>query len=286
MKHLLYLDRDYLYSYYAQAFDGLENNRQKEHLDQTQTSQTQEAAHVESNVGFSLNFPAIAGLQAGRKDVDDHIQSTFIETEAVREAITVSMHDNALEKVMEHSRPIQDGSFSRGDYVIEKGPFFLTDVQYFLDRLTPELINYIAEQTWNGHLEKLPNPNSDAVQKGKKAFIDNEKKSLENSRKNIESMAKIAQFEVFLLIKNFIIPLKREYLREDPRILIFKYDSDVAIFGQVTRINNPENKPDSKNSFAVLNGIFNNVWPSMLIRMGLLKDDNYKVISPMAVYFE
>lgn len=286
MKHLIYLDRDYLYSYYAQAFDGLENSRQRESLDQTQTSQTRDAAHVESSVGFELKFPAIASLKAGRNDVDEHMQSAFIETEAVREAVTVSMHDNALTKVIEHSRPVADGNFSKGDYVIEKGPFFLTDVQYILDRMTPDIINYIAEQTWEERLQKLQNPTADVVQKGKGAFIDSEKKKLQSARKSIESMSKIAQFEVFLLVKDFIVPLKREYLREDARTLIFKYDSDVTVFGQVTRINNPAKAPDKKNSFAVLNGIFNDVWPSMLVNTGLLPDKNYKVISPMAVYFE
>lgn len=29
MKHLLYLNRDYLYSYYAQAYDGIDHTKTK-----------------------------------------------------------------------------------------------------------------------------------------------------------------------------------------------------------------------------------------------------------------
>ena len=84
-----------------------------------------------------------------------------------------------------------------------------------------------------------------------------------------------------------IVPLKREFMREDSRSIIFKYDSEVTVFGQITRINMPDAKPNRQDGFSALNNIFNNIWPEMLERLGLLKDKNdYIVISPMAVYFE
>lgn len=286
MKHLIYLDHEYLYSYYAQAFDGIDTTTHKETQDSTQSSQTTNGEKVSRNLEFNFEIPRIAKLSAGKNAAEDNEQACFIETEAVKEAISISLHDNALSRVIQHSNPVTDGDYTKGDYVILRGNYTFADIKSYVERLSDSVIKTIARKNWQDYLAKQANPDASAIRNGEKAFISKEEKKLQDSKHEIEFSLNLAQLDIFILMGNAIIPIKRNYLRESSAEVMFKYDSDIFVFGRVTRIN--KSTPVSKTADAIhdLNSSFIDVWPRSFKNMGLLTSDEYAVISPLAIYFE
>lgn len=282
MKHLIYLDRDFLYSYYAQAFDGLETSRLAEVTDKTESSKTVDAEALAREISARFLPPIFnIGVKTLAKEAQEHIG--FIATEAAREAITVSLHDNALNRVIEHSKALENNEPKRGDYVIVRGNFFMADMESLLDKLQDNVIRSLAQKSWDEHIAELSNPNAPEIQRGKKNYIDNTFKNMASARDDIALICKLAQNNLFLIVQNTIVPLKREYLRETSNEISFKYDGEICVFGRITRFN--EDK-EPKNQLEVINRTFNSRWPEAMVKLNVLKDNNFTVLSPMAIYFE
>lgn len=283
MKHLLYLNREYLYSYYAQAFDGIDRTHSKNVTDATISSEDYIAENVEHSLDFKLKIP-FAEIGTGKNTTEESTNSRFVTLEAAREVATISLHDNALNKIIDHSHA-SENSFEIGNYVIKKGNFHLVDIQHWIDILSNDMIDYIAEHMWDAYIRQLPNPSAPAVQRGKKAYIDEQHKNLLASRKNFEAQCAIANFDVLMLIDNIMVPIKREYLKESTKEIVFKYESEVSVFGQITR----KNRKISNNSIGPLGDLttaYSDITSQFIQRIGLLQSESHIIIDPISIYVE
>lgn len=286
MKHLLYLNRDYLYSYYAQAFEGLEQTRTKAITDATVSSEEHLSETIKNTSGISAQIPQVIKFEGQREATEETLNTRFLTLEAAREVETVALHDNALNEVIIHSKAMPNPEKKLGVYVIESGNFSIMDLQYWLDLLSNKTIGFLAEQMWNDHIRSLPNPLAEQVQKGKKSYIEEKKKSLNETRSIIETIDAFKVFDLALIIRNAIIPLKRNYLKETTKEIIFKYESPISVFGRVTRTS----ETIQNNSFGAASGLNNSL---TLIWLQLMKNllsydpnDGLVVIDPIAVYVE
>lgn len=286
MKQLLYLNHDYLYSYYAQAFEGLEQTRSKSVTDATASSEEHISETTKISSGVSGQIPQLIKVEGKRETTEENLNTRYVSFEAAREVATVILHDNALNIVIEHSNASTESEKQLGAYVIETGHFSIFDIQYWLGMLSDRMINFLAEQMWDEHIIKLSNPNADAIQKGKKTFIENQKNSLKDTRSKMEVIYGLKIFDIALVINNTIVPLKRDYMKETSREIIFKYESQVSVFGRITRTNNKI----MNNSFGAASGLSSSlqtIWVQAL--KNLLSYDPSKglvVIDPIAVYVE
>ena len=254
MKHLLYLNKEYLYSYYAQAFDGIDKTHQKEVSDATLTKEE----HLSEDVSRSQNFEVGIGpfkYNASKDVLDESINSSFLTLEAARDAATVSLHDNALNRIIAHSKADEHTAPVLGEYVIEKGNFSILDMQYLIDMTSERVINFFAEESWNAHLKTLPNPHADSVQKGKKSFIQEKKASMTAANVKFQSLKDLALFDALLIVNQTLVPLKYEYMKESAKEIIFKYESSVSVFGRITR----KNHAIQNNRMGVV-GDLNEIW--------------------------
>ena len=285
MKHLIYLNKEYLYSYYAQAFDGIDESHQKGVTDATAQAEQHISESVGHNTNFSMTLPAIASFSAGKSTTDESVNSTFYNVEASRDYANVVLHDNALNRIIEHSRADEHTDGEIGKYVIEKGHFTILDMQYLEELTTPNIVNFMAEKTWEEHLTTLTNPQSEAVQKGKKAFIANEKNTLTSANEQFQVIKALAMFDVLLVVNGKLVPLKYQYMKETTKEIVFKYESEVFVFGKVTR----KNKAMLNNCMGLLGNLnqsFSSMWFVLLKALGLKPDQNYTVIDPIAIYVE
>ena len=285
MKHLIYLNKEYLYSYYAQAFDGIDESHQKGVTDATAQAEQHISESVGHNMNFSLTLPAIASFSAGKNTTDESVNSTFYDIEASRDYANVVLHDNALNRVIEHSQAITNKDVEIGNYVIENGHFSILDMQYLEELTTPNIIEFMAEKSWDEHLNNLPNPQADQVQRGKKAFITNEINNMTSANKQFQAFKALAMFDALLIINGKLVPLKYQCMKESTKEIVFKYESEISVFGRVTR----KNQAMMNNSTGLVGSVnqsFTSMWFTMLETLQLKPGQNYTVIDPIAIYVE
>ena len=285
MKHLIYLNKEYLFSYYAQAFDGIDESHQKGTTDVT----AQAEQHISESIGRSMNLalslPAVASFSTGKNTTDESVNSTFYNLEAGRDYANIFLHDNALNKVIEDSKATINANAAIGEYVIEKGHFSIIDMQYLEDLSTPTVIDFMADSAWDDFLRSQPNANAPAVQNGKKAFLQNYKNNLSDANKKFHALKAMAMFDAILVINGKLVPLKYPCMKESTKEIVFKYESEVSVFGRVTR----KNQAMLNNSMGLignLNRATASMWVALLESLQLVPGQNYTVIDPIAIYVE
>ena len=286
MKQLLYLNQDYLYSYYAQAFEGLEQTRTKSVTDATLSSEEHLSETVKNTSGVAAQIPQVIKFEGKRETTEDTLNTRFMTLDAAREVATVALHDNALNEIILHSGAKKNADKTLGEYAIETGHFSILDLQYWLDLLSDKTIAFLAEQMWAEHVESLPESQANASQKERGKTIDKNKRTLKDFKSSIEAINGFKVFDIAMVINNTIVPLKQDYMKESSREIIFKYESQVSVFGRVTRTSSKI----QNNSFGAASGLsssLTDIWLQLLKSM-LSYDPSSSiiVIDPIAVYVE
>lgn len=285
MKRLIYLDQEHLYSYYAQAFDGIDKINCKEVSDATISKEDRISEDASRSQNFGFNLGPFQ-YSASKSTTDDSINSSFLEFEAAKTAATHFLHDNALNRVIEHSKAMENTKRLLGDYVIEKGTFVLIDVQHMLEILTSESLNILLIFMWASHCQdnniNSASPNYDKLEK---EYRDKKKKEWTDAKHFFRGIKLIGQFDILLVVNDMLIPLKRSCMKEQAKEITLKYNMPISVFGRITRKDNPD-MSESNNPIGELTTSFTSLWMSLLLHLGLLQDRNYSFIDPIAVYVE
>ena len=290
MKRILYLDRDFMDSYIAQTRAGLPG--QHVYTSANNTIDGQSVTHPSINYRISgsihAGIPIISGDANYEQAVTTQTQKDVaFASDSAKEELTLIPHDNALDDVIQHSGATARDDIEIGSYILRTGNRpSIYDVKDITERLDDAAITYIAEKTADERINKLPNPAAKQVEQERKRIIREETKMLTDARRQLIMTCKFAQFDVCVVIGDVIAPLNREWMRTNTRDMIFKYDSRLKLFGQVTRVFTKTEKAPDLNPVETLNALFNGTWPEALQRMQIIPEDRYWVVDPMALYFE
>ena len=290
MKRILYLDKAFLDSFIAQSEAGLPG--QRTYTNANNMIDGQSVAHPSVNHRVSGNAHATVGLASGDLHYEHELLSETqkdlsLVSDAASEAVTLIPHDNALEDVIRESGARDRDGMEVGAFVIASGGRpFVYDIRDILSSLDDEAIRFIAEKTAEEKIARLPNPAARQVDGERKRIISEQTSQLKTAKKSLEAACKFAQFDVCIIIRNVIAPLKREWMRTTSRDMIFKYSSRLFLFGQVTRSQEETEKARDLNPIEQLNALFNGTWPQALQRMQIIPMSNYWIVDPMALYFE
>lgn len=318
LKELIYLDTEYVHSFIAQTEGGLPTN-----IDSEKSEEIREQSDSESSRGadsfiegkFKLGefeIPLLFKTPTG--EISTGIKPNFKSTEKVslsqlesgKEIISKILHDNALEKV--ESGLIEKNVLLRnvheaeaGKYIKIKTPFKIIDFDYlkkaFAPDKLPDLIFSDLDKTFESlksetkRLEGKQKQLAKAQVKSEEQRIRKEKKEQVDSLKFLESalnyITDIIPTVSYLVGDNILVPLKKDYLREESKDLTFKYGTSsglkINILGKVTRIIDDVEIPDFDQDFdymkigEIVNFILNSI--------GVLDEGDY-IISPIAIYFE
>lgn len=290
MKRILYLDRDFMDSYIAQTGAGLPGQHTYTSANNIVDGTSTTNPSINRTVSGGLRFSALGmsgDANYGRTAVSETHKELSLVSDGTTEAVTLIPHDNDLEEVIEHSGARKNDSMDIGDFIIASGSRpFVYDVHDIVARLDDAAIDFIARKTADDKVELLNNPSAKQVEGERKRIIREETTALKEARTQLNMACKFAQFDVCIIIGNKLAPLKREWMRTSSKDMIFKYNSRLHLFGQVTRSQIETSKARNLNPIEQLNALFNGMWPQALQRMQIIPEDDYWIIDPMALYFE
>ena len=290
MKRILYLDKEFMDSYISQIREGLPGQHTYTNANKAFDAQVIDQPTVNQKVsgqGKVAGILASGEIGYEREMYTESRHDYSLVSEGATEAITLLPHDNALKDVIELSGATTPGEREVGKFLIvgdERSTIY--DIRDIVDRLDDESIRFIAERMVDDKIKRLPNPNDAQINSYSKNAIRRQIDELKQSRVALEMTCKFAQFDVCVLMGDTIAPLKRECMRTSTRDMIFKYNTGLHVFGQITRKQAENSKAHSQNPVELLNDLFNGIWPQALQKMGILPEGNYWIIDPMAVYFE
>ncbi|PDO11561.1 MAG: hypothetical protein BLM47_00010 [Candidatus Reconcilbacillus cellulovorans] len=202
---------------------------------------------------------------------------SLTQFEAGKEIMSKQLHDNALDVLIDYLKENEllciTPSIEIEKFVLCKSTFKIVDLEY-LENITKREFHDIL-----GFDKK-------EVNKVKRVNF-----SINEFTKILKFTSEILPSRTFIKQENFILPLKKEYLREQPKEIIFKYNekSEVNMLGRVTRKINIacETNPVSENveNFFSVTTIISEVINMFLESSGIIKNGDY-VVSPVAIFFE
>lgn len=296
MRDFIYLDTDCLNSYLAQIDNGLPTKVQSGESNATQTLQESIPPQQHFKVAGKLGI-ALAGLESEIASDDEVSRTAFRETESGKKIIEKAMQDNIFELFLKHSNEqnlIKEPKLANaGDYILIKSGVKILDIKYIKNFFTKEsvedivTVSSIQDETKSQSYKSNRQNREFSVLNGE---INKNKAALRNSLKSIGPLLDLT--EKFLptpctvFAENCIIPIKPEFMRESVQELSFKYGGRLTAFGRITKIGFKDSTPiESSNSFDAIQSIFDIAEP-LLKGLGIAIEDNTKIVSPIALYFE
>lgn len=317
MKEIIYLDTDLIHSYLSQIHDGLPgqiSNERSQEVNEAIQSQTSgnsdfgvksEVKSGKISVPFLLDTPE--GKIEVRLDLDQGWEesSSLTQTEAGKELISKKLHDNALEEFIIHLEKEEmlqniedsaDNSLVKFDSTLQ-----IFNLEYLSAILDPELLpkvmfyeieNEIDKQ--KQEINKISNKSerTTAHRKLKEKYGAIEERVRDETKDFIFLNSALKFMDALLPTKTFgkfnhsFAYIKSEHLREDPKVLMFKYANQSAttqatIIGKkIRKINASEETLDNDSLFSAPLIIDN-----MLIEMEVAADGDF-LVAPIAIYFE
>ncbi|TWT04639.1 hypothetical protein [Planomicrobium sp. CPCC 101079] len=321
MKEILYLDTDLIHSFLSQINEGLPgetaNEREQSVADASEKSKNKSSlfgsnASVDSG---KISVPFLLDTPSGKVEVKLDLTkgwsetTSLTQTETGRELITKKLHDDALFQLIKHLKEkdlIKNfEEANENEYIEFQTSFQFFDTDYLHGLMNPDLLSKVSFFDLYSNLENIK------IQKDfqLKSIANSAQRKIEEKKINdtiqegevqlalttakftgIQEMITYLQSflptSTFAKLENSFTYLKPAFLREDPKVLMFKYpalssDLKVTIIGKKTRkISVPQETPDYSNLYSIPM-----ILDTLLIEIGLVSS-NDTLVSPIAIYFE
>ncbi|MEL7659568.1 DUF6414 family protein [Acetobacterium wieringae] len=281
MKDFLYLDTDYLDSYLSQINNGLIEKTTDSVTDQNELKNekngTEKEMKTEVDAETKIGFPGFASVKGTGKIMAElkmpKSSLSFTETEIGQSIITRSVHDNALndffiyidENKLYHQEP------KLSSFYYNSIDFKLIDFEYIYQIFNNDLMKKLVPAF--SHKAKPENGQPLNLMDSLKLCIE------------------VFPFSSFLYGKNFIVPLKPDFLRGKSNELIFKYSGKISVLGKTTRKVGLLSEMNAQlniepNPFETTYQGIDDIFVQMLKSMDSTVDDKPYIISPIAIFCE
>lgn len=299
MRHFIYLDNDALLSYYAQAFDGIDEHAtfgSTASVEEIHQSETIE--HAVATEG-KLGVPAVAEAKHAstlRRHLPGAIHK---ESNLSQEIAERRLHDNAVERLLLHlvgAGMIQDidsakiGEFVTLDQLLPlqnygflariAGPEFKELIRFGMASKTEKMIKDASATTKANDLTRLRS----RLDKEEKAELDSTFSMLNSV---LDGLKAAFPFDAFYFGENFIVPTIEKHFKEPISHVVYKYSEHVKLFGRVTRIGfDPNVRNTGKGELSTLMSAFSDLFAEAFKLLGFQSMDGVVIVSPVAVYLE
>lgn len=279
MKEFIYLDASFLHSFIAQIYGGLPStftNETQESRTQTHIDTKQE--EILSELHGSLNV-AIAKMDAKITPKETRGESiSLAQLDVGKEIISKQLHDNAVDELIEHLRENNllidyPDTIELNKYILYRSSFKIIDIEY-LKLLTRKDFNHLLGL--NKQSGKSGNKQTGAV-------------SINDIGKILDFFSAIMPSDIFIKQDGILSPLKKEYLRVQPKELLFKYSENtkVCLLGKVTKeIDSAALLQDFEfTSFLSISDMMMGLASGLMAQFEVIKRGDY-IVSPIAIFFE
>lgn len=304
MKNFIYVDTDFLSSFMSQENNGLETLR---NIESNVYSKTLNGSPTTTQIE-SMSAEANAVVAKGSLNTQRSIESGVNITESsdlYKEMVCKILHDDMFECFQ---RYLTDNSKlstnhinneSIGKYITMTGAFKIIDIDHIRkicdEKFLKNVFEMIGMFSTNHNSENINNY-TQGKPKGNKSSKNNE------IPPEVHFLSKIGPkltnvFDVMIpsntifIMDNSLIIINDKYLREDVKMINFKYSGNINVTGIVNKVyNNTDDKdPKNKNDPTFVESLEQlNACGVNLITSLITKNDNIKevyIITPIAIYF-
>ena len=293
MRRFIYLDTDTLNSYLAQMFDGLIQGKSEE---------SEDKRGIEKQNGIKTTALGELALKLWGKGVDASFEAayerlkTVANEEMFRDVQTKIMHDNAFDHFYEY---IEDENLLNceneiGSFVAVEDNFYIFDIAFY-QKLFAEngFVTSVAKITEMNAEKKIQEqfdalPREQRRDKSIKGKFDDMRREATAKTQNgfvagktlIEMLASIIPYPQILCIKNYLVVLNENFMRDSISTAAFKYGGKVNVVGYITnKVTAQTETPASE--FAGIGNSINDI-----MKVFFKNVDEMYIVHPIAVYYD
>ena len=284
MKEFVYLDSSFLHSFIAQIYGGLPSNVTNETQEsRTETHTDSKQKEILSEIQGSINA-VIANMGTKITPKETRAESlSLAQLEVGKEIISKQLHDNAVDELIEHLRENDLLIDSRAEinlnkYVLYRSPFKIIDLEYLKIFTRKEFSKLLGLNKLNIH---SGNKQSGNDQHGGI--------SIDQIGKILDLFSEIMPSDIFIKQDEILSPLKKEYLRVQPKELLFKYSdkTNICLLGKVTKeIDSSIKLEDFQfTNLLSISDIMMGLASGLMAQFEVINVGDY-IVSPIAIFFE
>ena len=276
MKHYIYVDSEILKSYVSQIYGGIieketsENQYTYEKKEKNTTPEETIKDTVEGGLPF-LKAKLELNSTTKPENIDENNESN-VSKDVVEKIYYDNLLDNLIKFIDEKENAVKDlEKIKCGDYINVSIPF-----------------NFVSKD----YLESIGNKKfKDAFSKINNSLGNNKNNEDKAAQKGIELIGNFATFfeacfptNQLIINEKIIVPIEKEHLREEAKMINFKYGGNIKVIGKVTK-----NCGEELDNFLLLNKEFSKSIDDAKKVIYSLFLPNYSqsfIVTPIALYFE
>lgn len=292
MRRFIYLDTDTLNSYIAQIFDGLIQGHNTE-SENKNAIEKQGVVAGEASGDIALKLFG-KGVNASAKLSYEHLKKVADE-EMLRDVQTKIMHDNAFDHFFDYlkNENLLDGD-EIGRFVSIKDNFYIFDIEFYQRLFSSsgfvsslQIMQSMSKQNEaHQQLNALPREQRrDKATKDRVANIIQEAAAKNNDDFGVakilfDMIASIIPYPQILCIRNYIVVLNEQYLRDSLSTAAFKYGGKINVVGYVTN----KVTAQAETPISEFSGIGNSI--NEIMKMFFKNTDEMFIVHPVAIYYD
>lgn len=279
MKEFVYLDSTFLHSFIAQIYGGLPSNVTNETQEsRTETQTDSKQKEILSEIQGSINA-VVANMGAKITPKETRGESlSLAQLEVGKEIISKQLHDNAVDELIEHLREIDllidsPTKVNIDKYILYRSPFKIIDLEYLKIFTKKEFSQLLGLNKQNKH---SGNNHHGGM-------------SIDQIGKILDFFSEIMPSDIFIKQDGLLSPLKKEYLRVQPKELLFKYSdkTNICLLGKVTKeIDSSVILGDFQfKSLLSISDMMMGMASGLMAQFEVINMGDY-IVSPIAIFFE
>lgn len=283
MKEFIYLNTDYINSFLAQKYNGLPTFNQKQSVDGKKESKKEEINGQTHKRGFELSLFKLIGYNAEITPEQERYINELSNFSFGKEMINKALHDNSYDLFVE--------DIDSEKYVTIEDYMRIYDLKSLSSIMENEFMDAYklnlptSEDFLKGlnREERRKTHNKKKAEKMEKEHKE-ELKGIDYAIKFINLLSRLFPSDVYIYTRNYFIPFKRNFFREEISSINYIYTSKTKILGRVTGTIGNVLRHKNDNEFNEAVNSLNDISIEGLKVLGINEDA--KILIPISWYHE
>lgn len=215
MKQFIYYNSAFINSFIAQLEDGLPVLRSKEAGNVDSSGLSNSKTKAPSTLKGSFGVPPIATIEGTTSGDSVSSMETKSISESYTEIINQKMDDNIFDHFLEHILP--SCQLENDDFVKINGDIKMINLSYYADLIDEDFGNIIQQFAKSSG-------------KSERQYIKN---GINNFNRMMRLLQKMMPSNILLLGNEYLAPIEEKFLRDDHKLIPYKYKNPTTLIGKV-----------------------------------------------------